>query len=110
MLWGETEDPLCEVLRPRLIAASADCNQIYYCKPDAFLDLDLAAMIRDEDLRLVIMSPMFSFLRGLSGINDELSVRAVLEQLQDHIEGTECAILGLGHTNKKPDLRAIERL
>ena len=59
VLWGETEDPLCEVLRPRLIAASADCDQIYYCKPDAFLDLDLAAMIRDEGLRLVIMSPMF---------------------------------------------------
>jgi hypothetical protein len=110
VLWGETEDPLAEVLRPRLIAANADCDRIYYCKPGCFLDLDLAAMIRDEGLRLVVMSPMFSFLRGLSGINDELSVRAVLEQLQATIEGTDCAILGLGHTNKKPDLRAIERL
>src|SRR5918994_5532035 len=53
---------------------------------------------------------MFSFLAGLAGINDELSARAVLEKLQDTIEGTDCAILGLGHTNKKPDLRAIERL
>jgi hypothetical protein len=110
VLWGETEDPLAEVVRPRLIAAGADCDNVYYCKPDTFLDLDLPAMIRDEGLRLVILSPMFSFLRGLAGINDELSVRAVLEQLQTSIEGTDCAILGLGHTNKKPDLRAIERL
>jgi AAA domain len=110
VLWGETEDPLAEVIRPRLIAAGADCDNVYYCKPDTFLELDLAAMTRDEGLRLVVMSPMFSFLRGLAGINDELSVRAVLEQLQNIIEATDCAILGLGHTNKKPDLRAIERL
>jgi hypothetical protein len=110
VLWGETEDPLAEVIKPRLIAAGADCDRVFYCKPDAFLDLDLAAMIRNDGLRLVIMSPMFSFLRGLAGINDELSARAVLERLQDTIEGTDCAVLGLGHTNKKPDLRAIERL
>jgi AAA domain len=110
VLWGETEDPLCEVIRPRLIAANADCDQIYYCKPDAFRAFDLASMIRDEGLRMVVMSPMFCFLRGLTGINDELAVRAVLEQLQNTIEGSECAVLGIGHTNKKPDLRAIERL
>jgi len=110
VLWGETEDPLAEVIKPRLIAAGASCDFVWFCKPEAFMTLDLADMIKNDGLRLIVMSPMFSFLRGLTGINDELAVRGVLEQLQNTIEGSDCAVLGLGHTNKKPDLRAIERL
>jgi AAA domain len=110
VLWGETEDPVAEVIKPRLTAAAADCARAYYVKPAGFDLDDVKAMIREEDLRLVVLSPMFSFLRGLPGINDELSARAVLGRLQDAIEGTACAVLGIGHTNKKPDLRAIERL
>jgi AAA domain len=110
VLWCETEDPLAEVIKPRLIAAGANCDFVWFCKPDGFMAPDLAAMIKNDRLRLIVMSPMFSFLRGLTGINDELAVRGVLEQLQSTIEGSECLVLGIAHTNKKPDLRAIERL
>jgi DNA repair protein RadA/Sms len=110
VLWGETEDPLAEVIRPRLDAAEADVNNVFYCKPEKFLQLDIRKLIEDDGLRIIVLSPMVSFLRGLTGLNDELMVRGVLEKLQSDIEGTECAVLGLCHTNKKPDLRAIERL
>jgi hypothetical protein len=110
VIWGETEDPLAEVIAPRLIAAGADRENVLFGKPEAFDDVDLRAMIERDRVRLVVLSPLVSFLAGLVDINSELGVRAVLQRLQDAIEGTGCAVLGLGHTNKKPDLKAIERL
>jgi ribosomal protein L19E len=60
ILWCETEDPLAEVIRPRLDAAGADCSRIYYVKPDGFALDDVRNMIKREELRLIIMSPMIS--------------------------------------------------
>jgi putative DNA primase/helicase len=74
------------------------------------LNLDIKALIKNHELRFIVLSPMVSFLRGLTGLNEELEVRGILEKLQADIEDTGCTIIGICHTNKKPDLRAIERL
>ena len=112
VLWCEAEDPLAEVLVPRLIAAGADLSKVEFASRQAFADLGdgLGEFIRSRPVRLIIMSPLISFLQGLADINGELGVRDVLERLQGCLDGTGCSVLGLAHTNKKPDLRAIERL
>ena len=63
----------------------------------------------DRNIRLIVLSPLNSFLDIEDGNNGKL-VRKGLEQLQACIEGTKCAIVGICHLNKKPDLDAIERL
>ena len=111
VLWCEAEDPLPEVVIPRLMAAGADRERVDIASREAFGGLaDLRGFIKANGTRLIVMSPVVSFLSGLAEINAELGVREVLEQLQAAIEGTGCAVLGLAHTNKKADLRAVERL
>jgi hypothetical protein len=97
---------------PRLIAAGDDRGRIQFASRTAFAAAQpqLRAYIVEREVRLIVLSPLFSFLTGLSDINGELSAREVLERLQACITGTGCAVLGLAHTNKKADLRAIERL
>jgi len=109
VLWCETEDPLPEVVAPRLIAAGADRSRVLFADRACFAGLDLRSYITANDIKLIVLSPCVSFLR-LTDINSELDVREVLGQLQAAIDGTGCAVLGICHTNKKPDLAAIERL
>jgi hypothetical protein len=113
VLWCETEDPLAEVVTPRLIAAGADRSRVSFASRQAYADLrdeGLKHFIRSRGTRLIILSPLVSFLAGLADINGELGVRDVLEKLQATIDSTGCAVVGLAHTSKKADLRAIERL
>jgi hypothetical protein len=110
VLWCEAEDPLPEVVVPRLIAAGADLSRVTFASRDAFAaEKDLRKFIQANDIRIIIQSPMVSFLQ-LSDLSSELSVREVLERSQASIEGTPCALIGIAHSNKKADLAAIERI
>jgi putative DNA primase/helicase len=109
VLWCETEDPLPEVVLPRLIAAGAERGHVWFADRACFAALDLRTYILANNIKLVVLSPCVSFL-ALTDINSEMGVREVLEKLQAAIEGTGCAVLGICHLNKKADLAAIERL
>jgi putative DNA primase/helicase len=110
VLWCEAEDPLPEVVVPRLIAAGADLSRVTFASREAFAaEEDLRGFIKRTSTSLIIQSPMVSFLK-LTDINSELGVRDVLERLQASIEGLDCSVFGIAHTNKKADLAAVERL
>ena len=110
VLWGETEDPMEEVLKPRLMAAGADCKRVTFITPKGFAEINRRRFIEQRGTRLIVLSPFLSFLEGLQNMNAELEVRAILERLLADIAGTGCAILGIAHANKKADLAAIERI
>jgi hypothetical protein len=110
VIWGETEDPINEVLVPRLIAAGADRSRVDICDAKNFALANLRDVIKREGTRLVVLSPFMSFLQGLVEANSDLSVRKILEELQAGITDTGCAIVGITHLNKKPGLDALERV
>jgi hypothetical protein len=110
VLWGETEDDISRVLKPRLRAAGADLDRIDVVEARDFPALDLRNYIVANDIGLIVLSPMASYLPKLDDANSELKVRAALQVLQDAIEDTGCALLGLMHLNKKSDVDAIQRL
>jgi hypothetical protein len=58
------------------------------------------------------MSPLISFLKEAGDYNQEKQIRPELEKLQEVIEPLGCALLGLGHLNKRSggDQTAIERV
>ena len=110
VLWCEAEDPLPQVVVPRLIAAGADLNRVIFATRASFAaEKDLRGFITREGIGLIVLSPMLSFL-DLKDINAELGVRDVLERVQANIDRTCCALLGIAHSNKKADLAAIERI
>jgi hypothetical protein len=111
VLWCETEDPLEQVIIPRAMAAGVDRSHATFADRKSFVGIqDLRKFIIARQTSLIVLSPLMSFLAGLTNIRDEHNVRNVLEQLQASVEGLDCAILGLAHTNKKPDLTAVERI
>jgi hypothetical protein len=110
-LWCEAEDPTEEVLIPRMIAAKADRSKIKIMNREEFEGLaDLGAYIAKNNIKIIVLSPLLSFLPKLKDKNDEMAVRDVLERLQSASKPHDCAAVGICHTAKKPDLAAIERI
>lgn len=113
VLWCEAEDSFEEVVIPRLIAAEADRSKVFLKQSRAFfktVQRGLREFIEDNNVKLIVLSPLNSFLEGLKDPNHGLNVRKALESLQEAIEGTGCAIVGICHTNKKADLAAVDRI
>jgi AAA domain/RepB DNA-primase from phage plasmid len=110
VLWCEAEDPRAQVLVPRLIAARGDRERVFFANPRELVVLNLAAFIKSRSIGLIVLSPLVSFLNGLKDVIGELAVRKTLEGLQEAIEDTRCAAIGICHLNKKTDLGAVERI
>jgi hypothetical protein len=110
VLWCEAEDPRSQVLVPRLMAAQGHREHVYFASPRELAALDLAAFIKEHGAGLIVLSPLVSFLNGLKDVIGELGVRKTLEGLQEAIEGTRCAAIGICHLNKKQDLGAVDRV
>lgn len=81
-----------------------------FATADDLAEMDLKAFIRKHGIRMIVLSPMLSFMNGLTNHNDDVAVRAAMQALQVAIEEHECAIVGIAHLNKKSDLDAVERL
>lgn len=111
VLWCETEDLIAATVVPRMIAAKADLSRmiIKTSAKELFEIDDLREYVIRRRIKLIVLSPLNSFLDIEDGNNGKL-VRKGLEQLQACIDGTDCAIVGICHLNKKTDLDAVERL
>jgi hypothetical protein len=110
VLWCETEDSFKQAVVPRLIANGADLNRVILKKPDEFFDLDLRSYTEAKGIKLIVLSPLNSFLDLLKDPNNGQNVRKAMETLIEDIQDTDCALIGICHTNKKADLAAVERL
>jgi hypothetical protein len=110
VLWCETEDSFKRAVVPRLIANGADLKRVILKKPDEFFQLDLGSYTDAKGVKLIVLSPLNSFLDMLKDPNNGQNVRRAMENLIEDIEDTDCALIGICHTNKKADLAAVERL
>lgn len=113
VLWGEAEDSLETTVVPRLIGNDVGVRalqNITLFNREDFLQLDLKGFVREKGVKLIVLSPLNSFLPKLKNSNDELTVRRALERLHDAVQDTDCAIAAIMHLNKKTDLDSVERL
>jgi hypothetical protein len=90
VLWCETEDSFKAAVVPRLIAAGADRRRVILKKPAEFFELSLRRYIQKMDIRLLVMSPLNSFLEGLKDSTNGINVRNVMEELIEQVEDTQC--------------------
>lgn len=116
VVWCEMEDDLGSTIKPRLKAAGADLSKVTVLHTERFLKRTasqardyIGEVIAELKPRLLILSPMNSFLGGIN-INDELAIRSAFEELRGCTIGYGTAILGISHANKKVELSAIERI
>lgn len=106
-----TEDSLESTVAPRLAAARADMDRVLIVEAitedgmteDLQLPVDiadLAALVRAEDVGLVILDPLTSRLAGQLDTHKDADVRKALEPLTAFCEASGSAVIGLMHVNK----------
>jgi hypothetical protein len=107
VLCGE-EDPIEEVVIPRLEAVGADLDRvaILRTKDDGKpirLPEDIALLeqeIRDIDAGMIAFDPIMSYLSGLTNPNSDKDVRQALTPLNEMLVRNRCAGIMLRHFNK----------
>jgi hypothetical protein len=110
VLWAETEDNPARTLSPRLRLAGADLGRVRIVRLGDPLLRNLGATVREHDIRLVVLSPLVSFLPDLENPNDQMEVRRCLDALLQSVEGLNCAVLGLSHPNKQANAPPMEKI
>lgn len=109
VIWSD-EDSIEDVLKPRLIAANANLDNIFFIDSMSFnknesraidptSDLKyLSESFLDKEIDLIIFDPITSLIKGDS--NKQMDVRNSLRWVTELAEEKSCAILGITHFTK----------
>ena len=107
-----SEDNPADTIKPRLVSAGADCNNV------AFLDEDRISVSLDDDVlrraiadfhaRLLVIDPLQAYI-GDTDMANAASLRKVLRKLGTWATAYECAIVLVGHLNKKQGSKDLYR-
>lgn len=109
VIWSD-EDSIEDVLKPRLIAANANLNNIFFIDSMSFnndeshpidptVDLRyLSECLPEREIDLIIFDPITSLIKGDS--NKQMDVRNSLRWVTELAEKKSCAILGITHFTK----------
>lgn len=103
-IYQNTEDDLADTIKPRLENYKADCSKVCYIEKDSPLYLDdscLESAIYDADAKLLVLDPLQSFVGENVDMNRANCMRPRLNKLKQVAEKTGCAIVLIGHLNKK---------
>ncbi len=105
VIYQAAEDGLEDTIKPRLEKAGADCDRV------AFLDLENGMMnlddsrfekaIMESQAGLLVVDPMQAFMNCDSDGIKSGSLRSVLTKIAKVAERTGCAVVLVGHLNKK---------
>ena len=98
------EDNIADTIKPRLLAARADCNKVAYILDDdqklTLEDIRLEDAIIKTGARLLVLDPLQSFLTQETDMHSMGKMRGSLKKLSAIAEKHCCAIVLVGHMNK----------
>ena len=113
VLFQTAEDGLGDTVKPRLLAADADCGYIsgvdesHY--PLTITDGRLDEALRLTNARLIILDPLQAYLGADVDMHRANEVRPVMSYLANMAEQFGCAIVLIGHMNKNMGTKAAYR-
>lgn len=98
------EDNVADTVKPRLIAADADCEKVAFIVDDAgrltLEDDRIEKAIQQTKARLVILDPLQAFLSQDGDMQSAVRMRNILGKLSLIASKHHCAIVLIGHMNK----------
>lgn len=107
-----SEDGAADTIKPRLIKAGANCENV------AFIDEESASLtlndevircaVADFNAKLLVVDPFQAYL-GDADISNITSIRRILKKLAMWAAAYDCAIVLIGHLNKKQGSKDIYR-
>ena len=104
VVYQTAEDNLADTVKPRLVAAGADCSRIAYIvdedSPLTLEDARIEKVIQQTNARLFILDPLQAYLSQDSDMFSPGKMRQQLRRLADIAAKHKCAIVVIGHMNK----------
>ncbi len=107
-----SEDGLSDTIKPRLNAAGADCANVAFLDEDmnwvTLNDDSIRRAIADFHAKLLVIDPIQAYL-GEGDIANASGMRRVLRQLSLWATMYDCAVVLIGHLNKKQNSKELYR-
>lgn len=113
ILYQTSEDGIGDTIKPRLLAASANCNNIRVINEESnplhFDDERIEKAIVSENARLLILDPLSAYIGENVNLNQAIDVRSAFRKIYAVAQRTKCAVLIVSHMNKANGISALYR-
>lgn len=113
VLYQTAEDGMGDTIKPRLLEAKANCENIKVIDeshdPLCFTDARIEAAIVQTGARLLILDPLSAYIGGDISLNAANEVRSTFRPLYEVASRTHCAVLIVAHMNKAMGSSALYR-
>lgn len=104
VIYQTAEDGLGDTIKPRLLAAGADCSKVLVIDdkdmPLTMLDIRLEKAICETGARLVVLDPIQGFLGADVDMHRANEISPIMKHIAELAEKYHCAIILIGHMNK----------
>ena len=104
VIYQTAEDNIADTVKPRLIAAKADCDKVAYIVEDdtplTLEDSRIEQIIEETGARLFILDPLQGYLTQDNDMVNAGRMRSQLRHLADIAAKHRCAVVIVGHMNK----------
>lgn len=104
VIYQTAEDGLGDTIKPRLLAAGADCSRVLVIDDNeqalTMMDARLEEAIIQTKARLVVLDPIQGFLGADVDMHRANEIRPLMKRMAVLAEKHHCAIVLIGHMNK----------
>lgn len=104
IIYQTAEDGYGDTIKPRLMSADANCDNIYYINEDeaslTMLDERIEQAISKINAKLFILDPLQAYIGENVDLHRANEVRPILTKLAKVAMKHQCAIVLIGHLNK----------
>ena len=113
VIYQTAEDGLGDTIKPRLLAAGADCSRVLVIddreQPLTMLDIRLEEAIVQTKARLVVLDLIQGFLGAEVDMHRANEIRPLMKRVAVLAEKYHCAIILIGHMNKNSNGKSSYR-
>lgn len=113
VIYQTAEDGLGDTIKPRLLAAGADCTKVMVIddseQPLTMADVRLEEAIVQTKARMVVLDPIQGFLGSEVDMHRANEIRPLMKRIAVLAEKYHCAIILIGHMNKNSNGKSSYR-
>lgn len=113
VIYQTAEDGLSDTIKPRLLAAGADCSKVIVIdeshKELTLSDKRIEEAIMETNAQLLIIDPLQAYLGSGVDMHRANEIRPIFKNLSSVAERTGCAIVIIGHMNKAGGTKGLYR-
>ena len=113
VIYQTAEDGLGDTIKPRLLAAGADCSKVLVIddsdQPLTMSDIRLEEAIVQTKAKMVVLDPIQGFLGAEVDMHRANEIRPLMKRVAVLAEKYHCAVILIGHMNKNSNGKSSYR-